>query len=99
MIRLLSRLVRARPQANSLSVTVYSRRDCCCCHKALDVLKQFQRRYHLAINEVDIDSDPELAARHGTSVPVVAIDGTVRFRGVVNPVLLERLLSAETREG
>ena len=32
---------------------------------------------------------------HGTSVPVVAIDGKVRFRGVVNPVLLERLLKAE----
>jgi hypothetical protein len=30
-------------------------------------------------------------------VPVVAVDGKVRFRGVVNPALLERLLIAEGR--
>ena len=32
------------------------------------------------------------------TVPVVAVDGKVRFKGVVNPVLLERLLLAESRE-
>jgi hypothetical protein len=30
-------------------------------------------------------------------VPVVALNGKVRFRGVVNPTLLERLLTAESR--
>ena len=43
-------------------------------------------------------NDRALLARqgkaHGLSVPVVAIDGKIRFRGVVNPVLLERLLAA-----
>ena len=29
--------------------------------------------------------------------PVVAVDGKVRFRGVVNPILLRRLLRAEGR--
>ena len=28
----------------------------------------------------------------------MAVDGKVRFKGVVNPVLLERLLAAESRE-
>jgi hypothetical protein len=30
-------------------------------------------------------------------VPVVAVAGKVRFKGIVNPVLLERLLTAERR--
>ena len=36
---LLSRLVRPRRKAEPLAVTVYTRRDCCCCHRALDLLK------------------------------------------------------------
>ena len=42
--------------------------------------------------------DPELAAKYGNEVPVVAVNGKVRFRGVVNPALLERLLTAEGQE-
>jgi len=40
-------------------------------------------------------ADPALAERYGLTVPVVAVDGKVRFKGVVNPVLLERLLAAQ----
>jgi glutaredoxin len=79
-------------------VTVYTREQCCCCHKAIDLLKQRQRRHGFAIEEVDVDRDPELVAEHGLSVPVVVIDGKTRFRGVVNPVLLDRLLDAEGRK-
>jgi hypothetical protein len=44
--------------------------------------------------EVDIDRDPELVARFSTCVPVVELDGKVRFRGRVNEVLLRRLIAA-----
>jgi hypothetical protein len=44
---------------------------------------------------VDIDTDPDLVARYGTEVPVVTVNGKVRFRGEVNRVLLERLLEGE----
>lgn len=81
-----------------LRITVYTRRECCCCHKALDLLKQYQRRHGYAIEERDIDEDPELRARYDTSVPVVAVGDKVRFKGVVNPVLFERLLVAESRK-
>jgi predicted thioredoxin/glutaredoxin len=93
MTSLLQRLVR-RQKAPPVAVTVYTRRECCCCHTALDVLETFRRKYHLVIEPIDIDGDPELAAAHGLSVPVVAIDGKVRFKGVVNPILLKRLLDA-----
>lgn len=97
MTSLLSRLVRPRPHAEHLTFTVYTRKECCCCHKALDLLNDRRRRHRFALAEVDIDADPALVAAHGQWVPVVAVDGKVRFRGVVNPALLDRLLLAESR--
>ena len=98
MTRLFNRLLR-RPdpsKAAHLAFTVYSRAGCGCCEKAMAVLKEAQRRFRFTIDEVDIDTDPELVALYNTEVPVVALNGKVRFRGVVNPALLERLLVAET---
>jgi hypothetical protein len=73
------------------------RAQCCCCHKAIDLLEDRQARFRFAIAEIDIDGDPGMAARYGTEVPVVEVNGKVRFRGVVNPALLDRLLLAESR--
>ena len=97
MPSLLARLVRPRPRADHLRFTVYTRRDCGCCEAAFDLLGPYQRRHKFVIEAVDVDTDPELVALHGLSVPVVAIDGKVRFRGKINRVLLERLLFAEAR--
>jgi glutaredoxin len=98
MPSLWSRLLARGPRLEHLSVTVYTRAQCCCCHKALDVLREAQRRFGFSIQEVDIDGDPALVARYDTEVPVVSVNGKVRFRGVVNPALLERLLWAERRD-
>jgi glutaredoxin len=99
MLSLLSRWTRPRLKLDvaHLEVTVYTRADCGCCHKALNLLKDYRRRHRFTIREVDIDADPELARRYDTTVPVVAVGGKVRFRGMVNPVLFERLLVAESR--
>src|SRR5580693_3620674 len=97
MTFLLTRLLRRSPRAEHLTFTVYTRAQCCCCHKALDMLKAYQGRSGFAIEEVDIDRDRELVAKYDTEVPVVAVNGKVRFRGVVKPALLDRLLTAESR--
>jgi glutaredoxin len=100
MLPLLSRWSRRRPRidASHLELTVYTRAQCCCCHKALDLLKEYQERHGFTIRSVDVDGDAALAERYGAEVPVVAVNGKVRFKGVVNPALLERLLRAEGRE-
>lgn len=95
MTSLLKRLIRPRRAGIGGVITVYTRQECCCCHKAIDLLKIYQREHRFTIEEVDVDGDPELVARHGEWVPVVEVGGKVRFRGVVNPVLLERLLNAQ----
>ena len=93
MTSLMTRLVRRKTAKPTVPVTVYSRKECCCCHKAVEVLERYSRKYQLKITLVDVDTDPELAKAYGMTVPVVAVDGKVRFRGVVNPVLLERLFA------
>ena len=95
MTTLLHRLFPTRPEIGRMSFTVLTRETCGCCEKALAILKRFQYEHSFTIETVDVDSDPALAAEHGGSVPVVMLNGKVRFRGVVNPVLLERLLKAE----
>jgi glutaredoxin len=95
MTSLLSRLWRRPLRAEHLTFTVYTRTQCCCCHKAIDVLKEAQQQFGFTIEEVDVDGDPDLVAQFDTDVPVVALNGKVRFRGVVNPMLLDRLLRAE----
>jgi glutaredoxin len=101
MISLLSRWRQPRFKADvaHLRIKVYTRGQCGCCHKALDLLKGYQRRLRFAVEEIDIDGDPVLRERYNTTVPVVEVNGKVRFKGAINRVLFERLLLAESREG
>jgi glutaredoxin len=73
-------------------VVIYTRQGCHLCEEAQTVLEAAGQRHRLTVRLSDVDSDPVLAARYGLEVPVVEIAGRVRFRGRVNPVLLDRLL-------
>lgn len=67
---------------------IYTRPGCHLC----DVAKATLECHGLEPEEVDIDQDETLRRKYDTCVPVVVIDGQVRFRGRVNEVLLQRLL-------
>ena len=71
-----------------MDIVLYTRTGCHLCDEAHALLA----RYALTPRLVDIDADPELRARFHTCVPVVEIEGKIRFRGRVNEVLLRRLL-------
>ena len=75
-------------QDRAPNVVLYTRRGCHLCDEARQTLIDHQ----LVPTLVDIDSDPALQKRFDTWVPVVEIDGQIRFRGRVEPVLLRRLL-------
>jgi glutaredoxin len=78
------------------SVVLYSRKNCHLCDDAAALLRQ----YGLNPVTVDIDTDPALKKRFDTCVPVVEIDGKIRFRGHVHPLLLRRLLNRrQARDG
>ena len=83
----------AAPALDRMTVTLYTRAQCCCCGSAREVLDEYRQAHGFALEEVDA-SDPSLVERIGPTVPVIAVDGKVRFRGEVNRVLFERLLKA-----
>jgi glutaredoxin len=76
-------------------IVVYTRRNCHLCEEVHEWLRERQARYRFNLETVDVDTDPDLAARYGDTVPVVKVNGQVRFRGKINLVLLDRLLRAE----
>ncbi len=73
-------------------VIMYTRQGCHLCEQAWQHLEQAQKRYHFALSQIDVDQDAQLVREYGECVPVVVVNGRMRFRGIVNPVLLRRLL-------
>ncbi len=76
-------------------VVIYTRPECHLCHQAKDVLSAY-RDYLPETEEVDITTSPELLEKFSDQIPVVEIDGQIRFRGRVNEILLRRLIDAST---
>lgn len=68
-------------------VVLYTRAGCHLCDDALALLES----HGLKPVCIDIDADPALRERFNECVPVVEIDGQLRFRGRVDPILLKRL--------
>ncbi len=60
-----------------------------------DLADQVLAEHGLLVQMIDIDADhldKALREQFDTCVPVVEIDGKIRFRGRVDPLLLKRLL-------
>jgi glutaredoxin len=75
-------------QRRTHEVVLYTREGCHLCYDAERTLIE----HGLRPTKVDIDDDPALRERFNSCVPVVEIDGKIRFRGQVTRMLLRRLL-------
>jgi predicted thioredoxin/glutaredoxin len=74
-------------------LTVVQRHDCELCEQMLAALERLGRERPLPpIETIDVDSDPQLARRHGLHVPVLLLEGTVVCRHRLDRAELERLL-------
>jgi predicted thioredoxin/glutaredoxin len=74
-------------------LTVVHRHGCELCDEMLAELQALAATRSLPpIEVVDVDSDPELARRHGLNVPVLLLDGTVVCRHRLDRTELLRLL-------
>lgn len=86
-----------RRSLEHVEVVLFTRRGCHLCDDAWEVLRAEQRRLGFRLSAADVDSDPAWVVEYGAHVPVVTVNGRVRFRGRVNGVLLVRMLRAEGR--
>jgi glutaredoxin len=71
-----------------MDAILYTRKGCHLCDEARNVLV----RHGVSVTPIDIDEHPQLRARFDYCIPVVEVDGKIRFRGRVHPRLLRRLL-------
>lgn len=77
-------------------VTLYTRVGCHLCDDAREVLDAVREELPFDLDVTDIDTDPELAARYTTEVPVVLVEGRKAFKYRVDPIALrDKLLRAE----
>ncbi len=74
-------------------VILYTRVGCHLCDEMRQLLEKYAR-FLPAIDERDIDADATLRERFTECVPVLEIDGKIRFRGRINEILLRRLIDA-----
>lgn len=65
---------------SKIRVTLYTRPGCHLCEEARREILRAGRRDDYTLEEVDIDSDPELKARYGFDIPVVRVGDTVAFK-------------------
>jgi len=79
-----------------VALTIYSRPGCHLCdemkaivHRVADAAKP-----PLAVEEIDISTDPDLEARYGLEIPVLLVDGRKIAKYRVTEEALSRILRA-----
>jgi glutaredoxin len=75
-------------------VTLYHAPGCHLCESARRVLEQVRGEIPFELEEVDIESDPELERLYRERIPVVAVDGDEAFTYFVHPDGLRRRLTS-----
>jgi glutaredoxin len=78
-----------------LTLTLYSRHDCCLCEEMKAVLVQVRQGIPFALEEIDISTDPELETRFGQEIPVLFVNGRKAFKYRLTAGELRRRLARE----
>ena len=81
-----------------IAVTIYSRQGCHLCEQMKAVVERVGRSVAIALEEVDISTDPALEARYGVEIPVLLVEGRKAAKYRVTEDELRRILDARAGE-
>ncbi|MGH7835168.1 MAG: glutaredoxin family protein [Candidatus Binatia bacterium] len=76
----------------SRRLTLYTRAGCCLCDEMKAALGRAAAEFPFALEEIDVDSAPDLQEKYGREVPVLLIDGRKAFKYRVADEELRRRL-------
>ncbi|MFC7167097.1 glutaredoxin family protein [Halospeciosus flavus] len=81
--------------SDPVRVTIYSREVCPLCEEAKETVDAVVERVEAdaTVEEVDVDTDPDLREQYGERVPYVFVDGTPKFKFRVDARELERAIT------
>jgi len=80
-----------------INVILYSRPGCHLCDEMKAVVNRVARQTPIALEEIDITTDPALENRYGTEIPVLMVDGKKAAKYRVSEGELTRIIN--TRAG
>ena len=74
-------------------VTLYGKANCHLCEDAHALLVRLSQRYPLALEEIDITSDPALFRRYDIRIPVIVIDQRLELEAPIEERTLREALA------
>ena len=75
-----------------IALTLYSRPGCHLCDEMKTVIARVAARVPIALEEIDISSDPALEERYGLEIPVLLVEGKKAAKYRLTDEALLRLL-------
>ena len=81
-----------------IAVTIYSRQGCHLCDQMKAVVERVGQSVAIAVEEIDVSTDPALETRYGSEIPVLLVGGTKAAKYRVTEEELRRILSARAGE-
>ena len=81
----------------SVQITLYTRNDCCLCDDMKKIVAQAIAGIEGEMQEIDVDSSPDLQQKFGSEVPVLFINGRKAFKYRVDGKELKDRIVRELR--
>jgi len=81
------------------ALTIYSRPGCHLCDEMKAIVHHVAKAAEppLAVEEIDISTDPDLEARYGLEIPVLLVDGKKAAKYRITEETLTRLIRDRAR--
>lgn len=77
-----------------MKLTLYSKPGCHLCEEMKAVVSKVTGQFPVALEEIDISTDPRLMKQYGEEIPVLTVDGRKIAKYRISEAELVRRLSA-----